>query len=325
MEDRLLIEEGGYRMFPYAVSRYDQFPGEVYGRGPAMMVLPTLKTLNAQKRVFLKQGHRAADPVLLTSDDGIVDFSMVPGALNKGGMNAQGKPMVGILPTGNIQINKEMMDEERALINDAFLVTLFQILTESPQMTATEVIERTNEKGILIAPTMGRQQSEYLGVIIPRELDVLSSLGLLPPMPPRLREAKGEYTVVYTSPLSRAMRSQEAAGFMRTLESVKELVNITGDQSLLDPFEFDTAVPGIAEIQAVPESWMASGQSIAQKRHNRAQQQAIQQKIQAMPAQAAMIKAQAVASKGAPPQGQAGPTAPAQRSEFQGAPPEGMQ
>jgi hypothetical protein len=325
MEDRLLIEEGGYRMFPYAVSRYDQFPGEVYGRGPAMMVLPTLKTLNAQKRVFLKQGHRAADPVLLTSDDGIVDFSMVPGATNKGGMNAQGKPMVGILPTGNIQINKEMMDEERALINDAFLVTLFQILTESPQMTATEVIERTNEKGILIAPTMGRQQSEYLGVIIPRELDVLSSLGLLPPMPPRLREAKGEYTVVYTSPLSRAMRSQEAAGFMRTLESVKELVNITGDQSLLDPFEFDTAVPGIAEIQSVPESWMASGQSIAKKRQNRAQQQAIQQKIQAMPAQAAMIKAQAVASKGAPPQGQAGPTAPAQRSEFQGAPPEGMQ
>jgi hypothetical protein len=121
------------------------------------------------------------------------------------------------------------------------------------------------------------------------------------------------------------MRAQEAAGFMRTLESVKELVNITGDQSLLDPFEFDAAVPGIAEIQSVPESWMASGQSIAQKRQNRAQQQAIQQKIQAMPAQAAMIKAQAVASKGAPPQGQAGPTAPAQRSEFQGAPPEGMQ
>ena len=302
MEDRLLVEEGGYRTFPYAVSRYEQFPGEVYGRGPAMMILPTLKTLNAQKRVFLKQGHRASDPVLLTTDDGIVDFSMVPGALNKGGMSADGHMLVGTLPTGNIQINKEMMDEERALINDANLITLFQILTESPQMTATEVIERTNEKGILIAPTMGRQQSEYIGTMIPRELDVLSSLRLLPPMPPRLREAKGAYTIVHTSPLARAMRAQEAAGFMRTLESVKELVNITGDQSLLDPFEFDTAVPGIAEIQSVPESWMSSAQSIGQKRKNRAQAQAKQQQIQAMPAQAAMIKAQAVASKGQPQQ-----------------------
>ena len=36
------------------------------------------------------------------------------------------------------------------VINDAFLVTLFQILTETPEMTATEVIERTREKGALL-------------------------------------------------------------------------------------------------------------------------------------------------------------------------------
>src|ERR1700692_2198488 len=107
------------------------------------------------------------------------------------------------------------MDMERALVNDAFLVTLFQILTESPQMTATEVIERTQEKGILLAPTVGRQQSERLGPQIHRELDVLASQGLLLPMPPALREAKGAYSIVYTSPLSRAMREQEAAGFWR--------------------------------------------------------------------------------------------------------------
>jgi hypothetical protein len=83
-----------------------------------------------------------------------------------------GKPLVNTLPTGELQITKEMMDEEAPLINDAFLVSLFQILTETPQMTATEVIERTNEKGILIAPSMGRQGSEYLGVMIPRELDL---------------------------------------------------------------------------------------------------------------------------------------------------------
>lgn len=304
MDGRHILQEGGYHSFPFAISRYTQSAGELYGRSPAMDVLPALKTLNAQKRTFLKQAHRAADPVLLTADDGIVDFSLRPGALNKGGVTAEGRPLVHALQTGNIQITKEAMAEEKSLINDAFLVTLFQILTETPQMTATEVIERTNEKGILLAPTMGRQQSEYLGPLIDRELDVLSHQGLLPPMPPRLREAQGEYQVVYTSPLSRAMRAQEAAGFMRTLENVKELAAITQDPSLLDPFNFDVAIPAIAEIQAVPESWMSSPEEIAQKRKNRAQQQKVQQQIQAAPAQAAMMKAQAAQAKAGMPQQQ---------------------
>jgi hypothetical protein len=229
-------------------------------------------------------------------------------------MSPEGKRLVDILPTGNIQITKEMMGEEKILVNDAFLVTLFQILVETPQMTATEVIERTNEKGILLAPTVGRQQSEYLGPLIDRELDILAQLRMLPPMPPALKEARGAYHAVYTSPISRAMKAQEAAGFMRTVESVKELVNITGDPSLLDPFDFDTAIPAIAEIQAVPESWMATGQMIQQKRQGRAQSQAKQQQIQALPAQAAMIKAQSTVAKNQPgiAQGQAagGPLPP---------------
>lgn len=289
----LMEPESGYNSFPMPCARYEQNEDEIYGRSPAMLVLPALKTLNAEKRVFLKQGHRAADPVLLTSDDGLIDMSLRPGAMNKGGWSSEGKPLVGVLPTGDIQITKEMMQDERILINDAFLVTLFQILTESPQMTATEVIERTNEKGILLAPTVGAQQGGYLGPMVDRELDVLSEQGLLLPMPPRLREAEGEYQVIYTSPLAKAMRAQEAAGFVRSVETAISWVNVTQDPSLLDPFDFDTAVPEIAEIQGTPPSWMASEEKIKQKRDNRARVMAEQMKTQRMPAEAAMMKAEA--------------------------------
>lgn len=300
IEGQVLVREGGYRTFPLPVSRYDIAPGEVYGRSPAMLVLPALKTLNAQKGVHLKQGHRASDPILLTVDDGLMNMNMQPGSMNAGGWSQEGRPLVGVLPTGQIQINEKMMDMEKSLIGDAFLVTLFQILEETPQMTATEVIERVNEKGILLAPTVGRQMSEYLGPMIDRELDVLSQLRLIEPPPPAVVEARGEYQPVYTSPLARAMQAQEAAGFMRTVESVKELVNITGDASLLDPFNFDVAVPAIAEIQAVPFSWMSTEKQIAAKRQNRAKAQQQQAQIQALPAQAAMIKAQATVRKNQP-------------------------
>lgn len=303
-----VMQEGGYNSFPIACSRYSQAPGEIYGRSPASMVLPAIKTLNAEKTTFLKQGHRAADPVLLTSDDGLVDISLRPGAINKGGMNADGQPLIGVLPTGNIQVTLEMMQEEKQLINDAFLVTLFQILTESPQMSATEVVERTNEKGILLAPTVGGQQSEYLGPMIDRELDLMAELGLLAPMPPAILEARGEYNVNYTSPLARAQRAQEVAGAMRTIEATLQIVNATQDPSPLDAFDFDTMIPDIATIQAVPESWMADPKLVAQKRQARAEAQQAQQQIQAAPAAAAMMKAEAAQAKaGGPPQQGGGP------------------
>ncbi len=144
MEGQALMGEGGYFGFPVAATRYDQTPNETYGRGPAMLVLPALKTLNAEKRTFLKQGHRAADPVLLTHDDGLMSWNLRPGAINPGGMNSDGRPLVGVLPTGDIQISEEMMQAEASLINDAFLISLFQIMLEKNGMTATEVIERAN-------------------------------------------------------------------------------------------------------------------------------------------------------------------------------------
>jgi len=296
----LMQKPGGYRTFPYATSRYDQAPREVYGRGPAQMVLPALKTLNAQKTVFLKQGHRAADPVLLGADDGLTNMNMTPGAYNAGGVNPDGKALVQTLPTGKIDIAKEMMAEERGIIDDMFLVTLFKVLSEHPSMTATQVIELVNEKGILVAPTLGRQETEYLGPMIEREIDVLNSLNLLPPMPPRLREAQGEYQVVYTSPLALSQRAQAAAGFIRTVETAKEIVNITQDPSYLDPFDFDTALPEIAQIQNTPERWMAGPEQIAAKRQTRAKAQQQQAQIQALPAQAAMLKAQATVAKNQP-------------------------
>jgi len=300
-DDKTILSEGGYTKFPYPTGRYEQEPGEVYGRGPAMDVLPAIKTLNEEKKTFLKQGHRTADPVLLLPDDGVMDTpSMRPGAANWGGVTSDGKVLVHTLPVGRLDITKEMMDDERMVINDAFLVTLFQILVDTPTMTATEVLERTREKGILLAPTIGRQQSEYLGPSIEREIDLLSRQGLLPPMPPLLKEAQGEYKVEYDSPLSRAQRAEEAAGLARTVEMALNAVNITQDPSPLDLINWDVAMRDIADIQAVPERWLNDENAVAIIRQGRQKQMEIAQATQAAPGLAAVMKAGMAQQKGAP-------------------------
>jgi hypothetical protein len=294
LEGAKMVAEGGYHTFPYAVSRYNQAAVEPYGRSPAMDALPAIKTLNEQKKAMLKQGQRALDPILLVHDDGILDsFNMVSGTTVPGGVDSQGRLLVQPLPTGNLQAGIELMQEEQKLINETFLVTIFQLLTETKEMSATEVIERTREKGILLAPTIGRQQSEYLGPLIDRELDILSRQGLLPKMPPLLASAKGEYKVTYDSPISRTQKAEWAAGAVRTIEVLLNYAQQAQDPSVLDVIDMDIAGPQIAEIYGTPAPWIRGDEDIARIRQARQKQQQIQTAIQAAPAVAGVMKAKA--------------------------------
>lgn len=293
------VKEGGYTTFPYAISRYVIAPGELYGRSPAMLALPSIKVLNEQKKTVLKQGHRAVDPVLLAHDDGVLDsFSLTPGHINFGGVSADGKPLVHTLPVGRLDLAKEMMEAERAVINDFFLITLFQILVDSPQMTATEVLERAREKGALLSPTMGRQQSESLGPMIEREVDLLMMQGIVEPMPQALKEASGEFEIEYDSPLSRAQKAEEAAGLFRTVDWMREYIAVSQDPSPLDHINWDVAMPDILYIQAVPTKWQRSMDEVNELRAQRSEAQQTQQAIDAAPAMAAMMKSGAVAPEG---------------------------
>ena len=221
-----LIINGGHHTFPYSVSRYDVAPGELYGRSPAMDALPSMKVLNEQKKTVLKHGHRAVAPALLAHDDGIVDtFSVRPDAINFGGVTAEGRPLIQAIPTGKIQIGKELMDMEKETINDFFLVSLFEALVNNPQMTATQVLELTRERGVLLSPTVGRHETEALGPMIEREVDLLIEQRLVAPMPEALREVQGEYEIEYNSPLSRARRAEEASGLFRTLDWMTGIIN----------------------------------------------------------------------------------------------------
>jgi hypothetical protein len=282
----------GYDSFPYAVARYTQASGETYGRGPAQWVLPSIKLLNEQKKTVLKQGHRVVDPVLLAHDDGnLASFSLKAGALNAGGISKDGKRLIDVLPTGNIAVGDKMMDMEKAVINDAFLISLFQILIDTPQMTATEVLERAREKGMLLAPTAGRLQAEFLGPMIEREIDLLARQGLMPPMPLILQQAAAEYRVEYDNPLSRMARAEKASGFMRALSMASEYAKMTGDMEPLDHLDFDRAMPQILDINGAPVDWTRDPDAIAKRRAERAKQAQMAQMVDAAPAAAGLMKA----------------------------------
>lgn len=300
---RRILEEGGFRTFPLAYGRYEQAPGEDHGRGPTDRCKPALKTLNAEKGIFLTQGHRASDPTILLAGDDSLDFKNYPGSMNYGFLDEQGHRLADILPAGNIAITEKMMAMEQKQVDSAFLLNLFPVLFRNMvegvqrQRGAREVVEDLVDRALFLAPTLGRQFSDYLGPLIEHEADMLSYQRKFPPMPPELKEAKGQYKTVFASPLALALRLQPIAGFMRTVDIANAVAQASGSNEVMDIFEFDMAMPDIAEDQFVPPAWMATDKRIAQKRQGRAKAQQQQDYIKSLPGLAARDKAQAITAK----------------------------
>jgi hypothetical protein len=290
LTSHMILSESGYNSFPYAISRYVTAPKEVYGRSPAMTVLPDIKMLNEMSKTVIRAAHKIVDPPLLLQEDGVLQaFNTRPGALNYGGVDDQGRQVVQPLQTGaRVDINMEMMEQRRRVINDAFLITLFQILVETPNMTATEAMLRAQEKGALLAPTMGRQQSEMLGPLIERELDILGRAGVLPPMPEALVELGGDVDIEYVSPLNRSQRAEEGVAILRTLESIAPLAQI--DPSVMMRFNPDQIVKELAEINGVPAKILRSDEEIEAMKQEQNQQAEAQALLQAAPVAANSAK-----------------------------------
>lgn len=279
----LIVSEGGYRTFPYAVGRYVTSQREVYGRSPAMTVLPDIKMLNEMSKTVIRAAHKIVDPPLLLQEDGaLTAFDMRPNALNYGGVNEQGQQVVHPLQTGGrVDIGMEMMDQRRKTINEAFLVTLFQILVDSPAMTATEAMLRAQEKGALLAPTMGRQQSEFLGPLIEREIDILFKAGVIPKPPKELAMVNNYIEVEYVGPLNRAQKAEQGVAILRTIEGVAPLAQI--DPSIMEIFDAEGIARELADINGMPAKVLRTKEEMAQIKANKNQEMQAQQLLQAAP------------------------------------------
>ncbi|WP_276971527.1 portal protein [Tatumella ptyseos] len=278
-----IVSQGGYHTMPYCIARYYKSPGETYGRGPGMTALPDIKVLNEMNKETLIGAQLANRPPVLVADDGVLErFSLTPASINTGMVSSSGSPKAIAFQTGaQPSLGMEMMDQKRQLINDIFLVTLFQILVQNPQMTATEAMLRAQEKGQLLAPTMGRIMSEQLGPMILREVDICARNGLFPPPPQQLIDAGAEYDIDYQSPLVRIQRAEEGSGILQTMQAAASLAQF--DPSVLQIIKTGDALRDLADINGMPRSLLLTDAEEQDMKAAQAQQQQLTNLVQAAP------------------------------------------
>lgn len=258
IDEKSVVEEGGYRTFPYAVFRLVTAPGEIYGRSPAMLALPDVKTLNQMVKTNMRVAHREAEPPILLMDDGILEaLNTTPNAMNFGMMTPEGKPKAVPFQSGaKLPYGLDMEDRRRQMILSTFNLDMLQTLRDNPNMTATMAMELVNQRAILFGPEGARLQSEGHGPMVEREYQILDDARMLPDMPDELAQAGAGYEIAYDSPLARAQRAEEAIALTRTLEIIGPLASV--DPKILQRFNGDEAVKMVAEITGLPSRILRS-------------------------------------------------------------------
>jgi hypothetical protein len=287
MDDKTIVRESGYRRMPYQIGRMMLAPGEVYGRSPAWEALPEMRMVNKISKSALVAKNRAGEPTYLAAE--INHGSAVritPNAINYGWVDpATGRPLLMPLPNGaDIGAIDQELALRRSTINDAFGIRLWQILVETPTMTATEVLERAREKAALMAPTMGRLQSELLQPMIWRELDLLDQLGVLEdevgPMPEEL--GAGPWGIEYESTLARDMKADDAIAITRTLDQLTAIAQV--EPSVLRAFHWRLAAQELAKANGMPAKLLMTEEEMEADQAQEQQAMQAQQLAAALPA-----------------------------------------
>ncbi|MEQ9487477.1 MAG: portal protein [Alphaproteobacteria bacterium] len=281
-----LVRESGYHEFPYAVPRWDTMAGEIYGRGPGVLALPDVQTLNQMGKTLLKAMHRAVDPPWLIASDGIINQAQNrPGGVTY--FDAKAWRDLGIDPIrqmdsrANLPLGLEAQKALREQVFGAFFRNVLNLPVPGPSMTATEVIQRREEFVREIGAVFGRLETDYTAPVVERVFRIMLRATMegrqaLPPIPPDLAEAGIRFR--FASPIERAKRQVEAATADQTVNAILAV----GAQrpALMDIVNLDEWVRFKADAEDLPTQLVNDKETVETLRAARIEAGEAEQRMQ---------------------------------------------
>ena len=175
-----VLKEAHFVCSPFISFRWLKAPGEVYGRSPVMKTLPDIKTANKVVELILKNASISVTGIWLAEDDGVLNpnnIRLVPGAIIPKAVGSKG--LTPLEAPGKFDVSQLMIDDLRKHIRHALLGDRFGEIDNS-KMTATEVLERSDEMIRILGATYGRLQTELLTPLIERAVYILRKRGEIP-------------------------------------------------------------------------------------------------------------------------------------------------
>ncbi len=271
-EGKFLIQKNE-ESSPWVVFRESTIPGEAYGRGRVMRVLPDIKTLNKMVEDYLKALNFQANPIFTATDDGVFNpyLPLETGSVMVVGSNDNRNPSLSQMPiTGNVQLLDFAIKSLQDVIRRTLLSKPFGNIEETPVRTATEMSMRNADNAQTSMGASGRIQSELLERLIARSVYVLQKQGKMP----AVRVDGKEVAIKFTSPAAKQQDEQTLATIGRFMEYMQMIPPEVVQQKV----NIGEVPKEVADLLGVPKRLLNTE---AEQQEQAAQQQAQQQQLEA--------------------------------------------
>ncbi|MGI9251276.1 MAG: portal protein [Pseudohongiellaceae bacterium] len=268
-KDNHVVAVGSFEEFPYMVPRWYLECREIYGRSPALTVLPDIRMINRMKDTMIRGLEKIVDPPLLLPDGGMISpIRLAPGSISFS--DGQVQPQL-LIPTtgGGIQLGQFELGKVQETIREGFFIPLF-ITPESPVKTATQVLQEADERNRAVSPMLVRMQAELFDPMIRRIFFVMRRAGVFPAPPAELSGAVVD--VSYDSPLVASRRQAESLGLARFIEALQLYAASTQDTTIFDNLDPDEVAAVFHEGSGAPARVMRNVVDLAAYRKQVAEQ-----------------------------------------------------
>lgn len=276
------VVEEGFEEFPFSVPRWDTRSGDLYGRGPGVMALPDVLTLNQMGKTLLRGLHRAVDPPWLMPSDSMARAPrMVPGKVSYYSAKVVKtlglrEPFIQMESRGRLDWGLNAQTAYRELVHTLFYRNVLNLPVDGPDMTATEVIERREEFVREIGAVFGRLEGDYSGPIVERVFNTMMREGGFYEPPEELRGQKVLFR--FASPVEKAKRQIESASIDQGIMKILEISKVRPE--VLDNIDWDEWTTLTGEASNFPSKLFLDDEKVKQLRELKQQQAKAEQEMQ---------------------------------------------
>jgi hypothetical protein len=170
------------------------------------------------------------------------------------------------------------MEQSNEIIERAFHLNVYisNALrdTNRERVTATEVNSIKQDQDRIIGPQAARDEVEFLGPMVEREIDILAEWGGF--LPDELEEI--DFKIVYRGVLAMARNSDQVIAVNQYIESVIGMASV--DPTIIHAANFYEASKVIGEANGTPAQVMPSREEFEQRVSAEQQQQAQQSLVE---------------------------------------------
>lgn len=251
-DNHILFEEqfNTARIIPF---RLNVYPRETFGRGPGILVLPTIRDLNTMQQLILENAALNVAGMYTARSDTVFNpytFTVTAGGVIPVKSNDNANPTLRRMEnSGDLGMGQLIVNDMRDVIRKAYFVDPMGDISD-PVRSATEQTMRMQEFLKDQGASISRLRTELVERVVTSYVDLLTSRGKLP------KEIKVDGKTVKIQHNTQLVRAEKQDDYNALITLLSSVAGSLGPEAMLATLKVEDIPEGMADMLGVSSDFV---------------------------------------------------------------------